>query len=191
MEKVRKIHRVVFTLMTLVHLLGFPIWYFMFHEGSFWTFLWSLPLGLIVASLVHEIGHWLPAVLLGFKPKIRMTWKLSHPLICVFYAPRERWKEKLIALGGPLINLLCAFLLFFHEDWLIVFAHLGVHLFLWNMVPYKVSEDQWSDGGCLYEDTIQKKLTSEEVKRLYEKLFSHLNQAKNQQKPDWIGPAFF
>jgi Zn-dependent protease len=99
----------------------------------FLPFLQGLGLG-VVAMLLHECGHIVTAMILGVKVK-RVGFQWNKGL----YSVREQGspgKNLLIALGGPLVNML----LVAASPWSAVFGLANFCYALANMLPIEGSD---------------------------------------------------
>ena len=103
---------------------------------------------LMLFALIHEIGHLVCGILLGFKPQsisiIPFGFKLGFKVKCDDYNIKIKkgnkltLKKILIAFAGPFTNLICIVLLSFfknHITWYQNAIYANILLILFNLIP--------------------------------------------------------
>lgn len=111
---------------------------------------------LVVASLkslfstvfTHELGHWIVAKYYGLKPKMAFGEQGSDAFMRVIHLATTKQQDKLIALAGPVFNLIVGFLalgLFLYrfksKKWdiinkgILIFAVLNLIVGFSNLIP--------------------------------------------------------
>ncbi|SEA59613.1 hypothetical protein SAMN05421743_10652 [Thalassobacillus cyri] len=136
--------------------------------------IWVAPLGI----LIHELGHAIPAVLLGRGEAvlhigtgsvvIRAKWgKFQLRVYRLFFLGGHtesccnesfnRWQKGVVSLGGPCLNLF-VFLLsysFLRIEWLHIFMLYNLYLAVFNLIPYSW-KGKYSDGYRFFQILLNK-----------------------------------
>lgn len=136
-------------------------------EITFWfvaliTFIISLNspsnvLVTVISSLLHEMGHLLIMTSVGNKPQVVRFEITGMNIIRQPDLKISTKNEVIIALGGPLINLICFFisviiLCFYENETILTFGCINLILMIFNLLPIKKL-----DGGmALYYILLQK-----------------------------------
>ncbi len=136
--------------------------------------IWVVPLGI----LIHELGHAIPTVLInqgeakvriGFGPKliqIKMG-KLHLYIHAIFFLGGHTesrhncgislWREAMITLSGPLMNLFFFFLLYLWLEEGNTFLWFNLYLSVVNLIPF-YWKGKYSDGYRFFHILLNKQL---------------------------------
>lgn len=107
-----------------------------------YAYAFSLPfaIGLVLMIFIHEMGHVIAAKQKGLPVTAPIFIPFLGALIMMKRNPRDAVTEAYIALGGPLLGSIAAFLLFaigvqWDIAWCIVVAYVGCFLNAINLLP--------------------------------------------------------
>ena len=117
---------------------------------------------LMFFALIHELGHLLCGIVLGFKPQsisiIPFGFKLGFKVKCDDYNKKVKKGNKLtikkiiIALAGPFTNILCIIIIYIFRNYIICYQnaiYANILLVLFNLIPiYPL------DGGRILQGII-------------------------------------
>ncbi len=117
---------------------------------------------LMLFALIHEIGHLVSGLILGFKPKsisiAPYGFKLGFQINCIDYNKKIKngnmlsIKKIIIAFAGPLTNIISIFILFLFKDYIDCYQkaiYANILLALFNLIPiYPL------DGGRIFQECI-------------------------------------
>lgn len=87
----------------------------------------------LLACVLHEIGHCSAAILFGNRVRALRVTAIGAEMELEAYAPLSYWKETLVALAGPGVNLLLALLAACAN--LYLFAGLNLCFGVLNLLP--------------------------------------------------------
>ena len=117
---------------------------------------------LMLFALIHELGHLLCGILLGFKPQsisiIPFGFKLGFKVKCDDYNIKIKKGNKLtikkiiIAFAGPFTNILCIVVLCFFKNYISWYQngiYANILLILFNLIPIYLL-----DGGRILQGFI-------------------------------------
>ncbi len=119
---------------------------------------------LMFFALIHELGHLLCGICLGFKPKsigiIPYGFNLGFEIKCQDYNKKIKkgnllcLKKMLIALAGPITNIICIFIIILSKEKLDIYnyqnaIYANILLILFNLIPiYPL------DGGRILQEVL-------------------------------------
>jgi Zn-dependent protease len=101
---------------------------------------WPFAAGFVLLIFIHECGHLLMARRCGIKVSAPLFIPFVGAAIALKESPKDAWTESKIAIGGPLLGSLGAFLCvglyaLTHQHIYMALAYIGFIINLFNLIP--------------------------------------------------------
>jgi Zn-dependent protease len=105
------------------------------------AFGWKFAVGFVLLLLVHELGHYFAAKVVGLRSSIPLFVPFIGAVISLRQAPHNAKMEANVAIGGPATGTLSALVCLIFYLWtdsmlMLVLAYTACVLNLFNLLPY-------------------------------------------------------